>query len=115
MPPRFAQARASVVLQSVVNLNGCVCYWRTVTESFLIVDDLLGKVVAVAVGLIVSFGGYWAMSTDRRLTTLETKQADDKLQSSTKLAKLEAYLEKMTAQLDRIYEELRQERDRSNR
>ena len=73
-------------------------------------DVYLVKILTGAVGLIVGFGGYWAMTVDKRLTTLETKQADDKLQSATKLAKLETLLEKMAEQIDRIYNELQHER-----
>ncbi len=64
--------------------------------------DLLLYCVAAIGSIIAAFGSYWARNVDKRLETLEKELAAEKLQSGARLARLEAILEAMKEQLDRI-------------
>lgn len=71
-------------------------------------QDLLLYALTGTLALIAAFGAYWARATDQRLLTLEA----DKLQNSGRLARLEAILENITKQLERIETELRDGRSK---
>jgi hypothetical protein len=77
------------------------------------IQDLLLYALTAVLGLAASLGTYWAKGVDTRLNVLEKDLAIEKLATGGRLARLEAILEHMSQQLDRIENELRQTRNES--